>query len=588
MGSRRVDDSATAGDAGRKIGAWWVAVMAAGLLLLYWVCLPRHAERGAFYSGDQGIRLMQVEGMKLHGFGLFHNPNPRIDPDVEFVYDPALRRARDRPVWMIPPFFALITLPVYAKFGTFGLYLLPALGAVLSVVALWRAGNAAGGTWYAGPIAAALFGLASPALFYGGEFSEHAVATGLAVAGICCCIAAQNRWWDAACCGLLCAAAAAMRTECVVMLPATVVLICFTVPRGRTMGKIVALAAGAFALLGPLAALNVAWFGNPWGLHASGNVDRSALLGPASMLGPLREVLVPPHAYQVAAIVGAVVFKLLGIALGASPTWRTIFNLAFAGALVCLAVAVLLPPAADKALFVVAPWALCVLGPFGLDSGAGKRGSESAHRGGASRTLAGLVAASALYIVVVLLAAPGTGGSLWGPRFLLPGVALLALGAGLSVALTLKRLQGSVRAAMAVAFVALFLAGGYNAWRSLASLCSIKQQNAMMLSHLVQHTNEGDVIISDTWWLAQVSAILVYQRHFFIIPEGPEAEALVDKLLKRLRASGVTRIHYVTAIAGPSPLRSRIEAEATSVRSQTLVPYKQRMGTYVLVSEGPT
>ncbi|MGD8240177.1 MAG: hypothetical protein PVH68_16600 [Armatimonadota bacterium] len=582
MALPQADDRTRAGAPGRKTGAWLVGAMVVFLLLLYWAYLPRHAERAAFYTGDQGIRLMQLEGMKRHGFGLFHNPSPRIDPDVEFFHDPALRRAHGRSVWMIPPFFALITLPAYATFGAFGLYLLPALGAVLAVAALWRGGDAAGGTSYSGPIAAGLFGLASPAVFYGAEFSEHAVATGLAVAGICCCLAVRDRWWGAGCCGLLCAAAASMRTECVVMLAAAAVLICFAAPRGRITASIVALAVGAVVVLGPLAALNVAWFGHPWGLHASGNVWRSGLLGPASVLGPARIVLLPPHAYQMAAIAAAVVFKLLAMAVGASPTWRRGLNWAFAAALVCLAVAAVVLPLAHKALFVVAPWALCLLAPVGLRDGSSNGASEPERRAAPRGMLAGLSAASALYVIVVLLAAPGTGGALWGPRFLLPGLALLALAAGTAARLSVASARGAVRVAMLVAFVALALAGLWNGSRSLRSLCSIKHQNGMMLSGLIKHTGKGDVIVSDTWWLAQVSAVLVYRRHFFIIPDDPDAEARVGKLLGRLRALGVERIHYVTAIAGPSPLRSRIEAEATPAGWRLLVPYDQLMETYVL------
>ncbi|MFQ5809420.1 MAG: hypothetical protein ACE5JM_07365 [Armatimonadota bacterium] len=582
MAATQADDRAQGGRPGGKTGAWLVAVMGASLLVLYWVYLPRRAERAAFYTGDQGIRLMQLEGMKQHGFGLFHNPSPRIDPEVEFFHDPALRRVRARPVWMIPPFFALITLPGYAKFGAFGLYLLPALGAVLAVAALWRGGNAAGGIWYSGPIAAGLFGFASPAVFYGAEFSEHAVATGLAVAGVCCCVAARERWRGAGCCGLLCAAATSMRTECVVMLAAAAVLICFAAPRGRTTGSLVALAAGAVVVLGPLAALNMAWFGHPWGLHVSGNVWRSGLLGPASVLGPVRAVLVPPHAYQMGAIASAVVLKLLAMAAGASPVWRTILNWAFAAALVCLAVGVVVLPMADKALFVVAPWALCLLAPLGLRDGSSNCASEGERWAAPGRMLAGLSAASALYVIAVLLTAPGTGGALWGPRFLLPGLGLLALAAGTAARLSFARARGAVRVAMVVAFVALALAGLWNGSRSLGSLCSIKHQNGMMLSGLIKHTEKGDVIVSDTWWLAQVSAVLVYRRHFFIIPDAPDAEARVGKLLERLRALGVERIHYVTAIAGSSPLRPRIEAEATPYGSVLLVPYDQLMQTYVL------
>ena len=588
MTLRQANPSTNARDAGAKVGGWLAASVVVLLLLLYLAYLPRRAPHAGLYTGDEGIRVMQVEGMKRHGFGLFHNPSPRIDPDVEFFYDPALRRARGGPVWMIPPFFALISLPGYAQFGLFGLHLLPAAGAVLSVLALWRAAIAAAGRWYAGIIAAALFGLASPAIFYGADFSEHAVATGLAMAGMCCCLVGRDRWWGAAACGLLCAAATSLRTECVVVVPAAAVVVCFTVPWRRAIGSIIALGAGALVLLVPLAVLNAAWFGTPWGLHASGNVWRSGILGPASVLGPLRTVLVPREAYQIAPIAAAVVLKLLGMAPGASQRWRVGCHWAYAGALVCLAAAVVVPPVADKALFVVAPWALCMLGPVGVTGGSATGGSQGADRGGASRAFAGLATASALYIVVVLLAAPGTGGALWGPRFLLPGIALLALTTGTAIALTLEPARHGVgggrgvAGAMTVAFVALLLAGGQNAARSLGSLCTIKQQNELLLSHFAEHTEKGDVIISDTWWLAQVSAVLVYQRHFFIIPGGPDAEARIGKLLNRLRRLGITRIHYVTARDGPSPLRSRIAAEGTLVRSRRLVPYEQRMETYVL------
>jgi hypothetical protein len=563
---------------GPKAGAWCIAAMVAGLLALYWGYLPRRAPQETFYTGDQGVRLMQVEGMKRYGFALFHNPNPRIDPNAELFRDRFLSRLEGRPMWVVPPFFASISLPSYAALGVFGLYVLPAVGAIVCVLALWRAGAVATGRWYAGLAAAACFGLASPAVFYGAEFSEHSLAAALSVGGVCCYVAARGRTWAAVSCGALCGAAGWLREESTLILPAVAVLMCTTSPGRVVRRDLVAFGLAALAILAPLVALNTAWFGTPLGLHAMANVARGGVLGSESVLGRLREVLLPPQWYQVAAIGAAIACRALwGTAgrKGRGEAWCW----AYAGALVCVAAAVVLPRVADKALLVVAPWVLCLLGAAGTSKYQARCGEGVAARNGLA---VGLAAAATIYVIGVLFVAPNTGGALWGPRYLLPGVGLLALAGGLSAASALERTRGNARAAIAVAFVALFLAGGYNATRSIGSLCSIKHQNAMMLSHLVKHTEKGDVIVSDTWWLAQVSAILVYERHFFIITEGPEAEELMDGLMERLRELGVSQVHYVTETGGPNALRTRIEAEGKSVRSIPLVPYRHRMGTYVL------
>ena len=131
----------------------------------------------AWFVGDPGVKLIAAWNVLRHPHRPFEIPKGPAPADIA---QPFLVAHDDHVHAITSPVFPALTAPLLALFGLRGLYVLPALGWVLTTILTVRFSRAIGARGSTSLIL--LCGIiGSPLLFYGLEFWEHAPATAAVV-----------------------------------------------------------------------------------------------------------------------------------------------------------------------------------------------------------------------------------------------------------------------------------------------------------------------------------------------------------------------------------------------------------------------
>ena len=172
----------------RRAGA--CLVLSALAVVTWWLQLGLPAE--TFFVGDSGVKLVVARHAIAEPSRPLSLPLPAIGTTSEAFVDPFFVVHGDHMHAITTELFPLLSAPALALWGTRGLYVLPALSFVIAV-----------GAWAFVAIAldsrrqlwATIAGscLATPWLFYGLEFWEHAPAVAVAAAGVAVYVAACSR-----------------------------------------------------------------------------------------------------------------------------------------------------------------------------------------------------------------------------------------------------------------------------------------------------------------------------------------------------------------------------------------------------------
>jgi hypothetical protein len=155
------------------------AVPFAVIALVYAVTLSV-MPRDGFWIVDEGCRFIQTEGIIRNGYHDLSVPWPgqSLDPDLTFNPLPApfgfVHDGKILSVFSYP--FALVSTFPYRLFGTAGLYLLPLLGGLLTLPAVWLLARRLTTSRLAPPLAMLLVALCTPLWFYSVTFWEHVPA----------------------------------------------------------------------------------------------------------------------------------------------------------------------------------------------------------------------------------------------------------------------------------------------------------------------------------------------------------------------------------------------------------------------------
>jgi len=527
---------------------------------------------GAFFSGDEGIKWLQVDSLRRHGWTslAIDPPGGELDPAGDYI--PAfLIRAHGEVRSIFPALMPALASVPYALAGSRAIYVVPALAALLCLVAAARLAQfVLPHPW------AAVAGIASvaatPLVFYGATFWEHSLAVMFCVAAMIplCKLstgsgaAARFRMGLAA--GLLLGCAALARTECALMVPAV-----------AAAGM---MAWGAAVFAAPALALTA----------AAGIVQIPRILHYKSVFGSW----MPPHLManmpggalgRATRAPGAVAAELLGPA-----GWRILFAATAAAGLALWIVSRLLrgraghpaPSRGSKALMaagIALSLVLLCLGPLSTLAVEFSSQPISTHDRGYQSLLHTmpllallptlivmapgprhphrlfLAWSAALYIALVVLLAPVEGGLQWGPRLLLPAVplvtiAMLAVLIG-QVSITPPRVAPGGRLAadgrlapggrltpgrhLAMTGVIAALALGLLMQGiGLRFLVAVRSYNARMLETVRSAVSPGDVILSDFFAVPQLLTTLSSSNPILYLKPGSD----LDTLSARLDAMG--------------------------------------------------
>lgn len=167
---------------------WFLGLLFLAALVFYLSLAWFYLRPEALWSPDEGAKFLQMESLRWEdgrpAYDIIY-PGRSIDPGLRYAIsfsDRSLFHVRDGRLYFGRlPIFPLLTLPLFRAFGSWGLYVLPALaGALIGVLALsmLEPQDRLTGIWL-------LVALGSPVAIYSTIFWEHTLAVSLVLAGAC-------------------------------------------------------------------------------------------------------------------------------------------------------------------------------------------------------------------------------------------------------------------------------------------------------------------------------------------------------------------------------------------------------------------
>ena len=479
-----------------------------------------------FFVGDSGVKLIAVRNALAHPFRPFDIDLPAIGgvpaPDL---LDPFFVAHGDHAHAETSPIFPLISAPFFALFGLRGLQILPIAGFLGALAGVALMGRRLGDQT---PVAATIaFGLvASPLLFYGLEFWEHAVAAALAYLGTALFVTAPRSGARLLLGGVLLGAAVLTRPEALWYLVALFAAARALAMPVRPLEMLIA-AAGAALMLAPFAAANAVHFHDFLGPHIAANAGALEQRWVETHAAIAREWFVPTAWPAAALIAIALVVRIA--------TSRVIRAQRAAGLVVLLAAALLGAVAARRglpreSLWAVFPAALVLWVPIGPTAGDAQRSAR--------RFLIWLIV---LDVALVVLTSPNDGGGQWGPRYL-----MIASGpATLAVWLQLRRIVLERRTLEVFAAGCVIATSALVQRQAYKELRAAKQHYSRVQQALFAETRDR-LVLTDVWWLDQISAAHSPAPVFLFAADS----AKLADAIRRLEAAHVQSFAIVSGHAG--------------------------------------
>lgn len=482
----------------RRVGV--STVVAAALIVPLLILLPPDV----FWITDEGTKFIALQSLDRTGSVRIDYPGRVLDPAMRLLPDGGhhLIRTPRGVLALFLPWFQFLTLLPYRIAGTHGLYLVPAIGTLLTIAATaWMAGKNGA---YAGLIVL----IATPVLFYTFTYWEHTIALGLSTLAMA--LLTKKDWRAAAAAGALLATSSLLREEGYLLTAAVSMAL---LVRDRSIRPALETAAGFAAVITPAWLWHLQLYGSPLGLHSTVYASYS---GSASLVRTAYDLLLRfGRDWRVGVLVA--VPMLLALVLPRRFSRWVLLAQACAGA---LAVAVLLrsaDPVFDTAFYSGLLPALPFLVLVFLDW----REAGRFHM---------LIAVLFIAGACLRLNTSGTW-IIWGPRHFLPIMPLLVLMAWEAW----KRLDRPRLALLVIACgVAMQSYGVYVLWIKKDATMQIK--NALVASG-------GGVVITDVFWLPQEMSSLFYDRIFLLT----KTDADLRYALEACRRAGVREFTFVAS-----------------------------------------
>ena len=509
-------------------------IAAVTALVLAWLASALPPD--AFFSGDSGVKLIATLEAIAHPTRPFETDLPQVGARATRFTDPMVVPHDDHAHVLQSPLFPPLTAPLVAAFGLRGAYVWPALAfvALVPLLASARRHLLPEASW---AVLAWIVVAANPLFLYALEFWEHVPAAALLTAGIATIAPA------------LAGAGSRARTAVGGALVGAGVLLR---PEGAWCAAGLALAlgprhwlpfgGGAAALLVPAAILNYAHFGNPLGAHASAVL---APIGSGFLAARWQRVQdwLWPAAFAEAAGFACVAAAWLGALFKLDLRARQTAALAGTAVVAVLAARRGLPL---PSFWLGFPLALLALAPVSASTPAARR-----------LGIAALVAAGG-----VVLTATNDGGAQWGTRYLLvaapPLLLLAARGASDATG------AGAWRMPRLALVAVILLAGAATSRNAYLELRGTKRNYRSLVDATQSFTRPGDVIVTNLWWLDQVTAALHTSRTFLYVADG----AAASSALATLRAERIDAVTLAWSADGAeSPFALDAALEGTCFRT---------------------
>ena len=536
-------------------------------LLLYLLLIAVVLPPDAFFDSDPGVKFLQVRNLVAHRWqGLWvDDPGEALDPSHTFSPFNTSFFYRDGEsgqvygVYSVP--FVVLSSFFYSLLGFRGLYLLPALATLGTMVVTYRLSRRIAPR--TAPLALLLVGVLSPLLFYSVDFWEHTSAVFLTTLGLWWFVEAQirgqTRWLLGA--GLILGLAAWFRAEVYALIPACGLVLLWAERRRprRMVACGLAYGAGLALILLPIWVFQAGAFGTPLGPHlqnavvpqVNGQAARRFNIHPLLLwtMKPVvaTKLLVPWTTSKswTALVAGLVLLRLLA---GRIPAWRRPLTWLLAGAASLGAMGIVLRGVWEHWFTrnVVQSFPVVL---FLLFLGLVPRPASIPSGSPEKRVLMRLLALiGGLFTAFVFVATPSGGGPQWGARFLMPIYPLLVVGVlyALEPVLTSPPRQLRERRALLLAFSLLCVASALIQFEGLRQLYWSKADYARLTQAVEQLAPE--VVVTDAWWIPVVTATASKPKTWFLVNHGSNGSP--SALMAMLREKGITQLAYVTTSGG--------------------------------------
>jgi len=232
--------------------------------------------KDSFWITDGGNRFIQLQSLQRTGQLSIEYPAEAIDPYKTFFprgghhfqqHDDAIHS-------FYPIYFSLIVSPFYRVLGGVGLYVLPLLGTLLTLIMSCKILNELGDRRRDGQTVLVL-ALCTPIFFYSLTFWEHTLAVGLSTLAIYYLLRilnGQHLKWGAAVSGVLLGVSTIFREEGYIIFVAIVVAMSLLIYQKRApflRGSLLHVVLGWGAVMLPVGWFQYATYGNVLGIHAA-------------------------------------------------------------------------------------------------------------------------------------------------------------------------------------------------------------------------------------------------------------------------------------------------------------------------------
>jgi hypothetical protein len=482
-----------------------VAVSLWLLIALSLVFLARGLPPRSFVAGDSGVKLIAVRNALSHPTRPLDIDLPSVGGQpVEFV-DPFFRIHGDHAHAVTSEMFPLLTAPLVAAFGIRGLFILPAVGFLLILAAVPSLGRTLDPDRSAA-LLVLVTAVTTPFLFYALEFWEHTLAVGIAALGTALLLRQPRSIAWLLIAGVLFGMSALLRPEAAWFVVA--VLIASRMLNDRFGARdVAAVLAGVAAAYSPWMAYSIAHSGQLVGTHVAGNLSGASDGWGATRLAVIRTWFKTPTT-SLALVCGFLTCSALGSAT--VPRWAPSFRFVA----LCIAI-VVAAAAANRAFPPEGLWCAAPLAMLALAAPFTKAGGRRF-----------LWTAALVSSILVLLTTPNDGGAQWGPRYLLFAFVPLAI----LIADVLRSSARSWRvfgAATATGLVIVNLLVQRNAYKELQGA---KRTYERLVAFTERETPPGSYIVTDLWWLDQVTAALYPTRTMLFAAAPASAERAIRLL----------------------------------------------------------
>lgn len=510
------------------LAACLAAQLVAGLVL---------ARTHGFWSPDSAVRYLQVEGLLASGYRDLSVPYPAEALDPGGRYFPLggwfhFQRG-GRFYLSYPPYFSMLSGPLFRLLGFGGLLVIPALSVLATV---WISyGVVRSRVPHLAWPSAAVLGLATPLLVYGVVFWDHSLAVLLATGALALLGGdveeASGGTWRLVGAGALIGLGMWFRNE---MYPlAAAIVIAWVVAHRPAFRRVAPLAAGIAGPACAVWALNARFFGSPFGwkghdlattriggvAQASSNGVSGAAAWATDKFGNAYYQLFSPdfYAYNAPAVAWGLALAgaiLLGMVLLRSGVRRRSSALALAGLTVAVGASLLVVSARTMVSGLLPAAAVVALAAF-----AGAR----------ARWERFLWTVIALFAVAVILT--GTHGGLqWGPRYLLPVLPPLIWLAAVGVA-RIQSDAGELWPVLRPGLAALAVAGCVLQLSGLDQVQQAASRNARLNAWL--RSVPAEVVVTPLQWLTLGSGPVYFDKKMLLVRSPEDFRELVGTLSAR-------------------------------------------------------